>query len=100
MSDTPSSTTPRLGDTSSTESPHTFLEQQTPTVGNNHQPSNGIPKVSFNTLTHSGSGLVFDEASFRRQSPESDEVTSSDDEEQKGLGFFPKGAVSQLSSRR
>jgi hypothetical protein len=100
MSDTPSSTTPRLGDTSSTESPHTFLEQQTPTVGNNHQPSNGIPKVSFNTLTHSGSGLVFDEASFRRQSPESDAVTSSDDEEQKGLGFFPKGAVSQLSSRR
>ncbi|KAF8539967.1 hypothetical protein BDD12DRAFT_54165, partial [Trichophaea hybrida] len=100
MSDTPSSTTPRLGDTSSTESSRTFLEQQTPTVGNNHQPSNGIPKVSFNTLTHSSSGLAFDEALFRRQSPESDAVTSSDDEEQKGLGFFPKGAVSQMSSRR
>lgn len=89
-----------MGDTSAADSNRAHMEQQhTAAVGNNNLPSNGIPKVSFNTLPQSGNGLVFDETSFRRQSPESDAITSSDDEEHK-LGFFSKNTVSQLSSRR
>jgi hypothetical protein len=101
MSDAPLSTTPRMGDKPSVESPRPFLDQRTSVIGGNVQTPNGAPKVSFMPgQPGGGDGLVLEEAAFRRQSPESDAVTSSDDEEQKGLGFFSKSAVSQLSSRR
>jgi len=78
------------------DSARSYLEKVTSSLASNTHASNGVQKgVTFDT----GSGIISDEA-FRRQSPESDAVTSSDDEEQKSVGFFPKGAVSQLSSRR
>lgn len=105
-----------INNTSSVESPRSLLDQSTPTMNLStlQSSANGLPKVSFTTasplsggLTLGGgvgaggvSGLIFDESSFRRQSPESDgAVTSSDDEEHK-LGVYQKGGISQLSSRR
>jgi hypothetical protein len=92
MSDATSSTTTRQNDippmTSRSTNPHLLST---------------APKSMSSNRGGSPGGVVFDETSFRRSSPESDAVTSSDGEiDQDGASFFPpnSSALTQLSSRR
>lgn len=89
MSDAPSSSTPRLSDISSVDSPRTSLD---------HAPPNGQ-----HGHTKNGHGYVGSDEAKVRASPESDAVASSDEESEQNKLLFAQNknsAVSQFSSRR
>lgn len=102
MSDVLSTSTPRLSDISSLDSPRTSLDQTPPAgmSGVNQAPATGSP---FNPLGNTSSSFSLDDPKPRYESPESDALASSDDEiERKDLSYFPhkNSPLSALSSRR
>ncbi|KAL7275714.1 hypothetical protein RUND412_001339 [Rhizina undulata] len=104
MSDIPTTSTPRLSDISSVDSPRNSLElTPTPGMNGNIQAASAGSQPSFNPLGGKTSPLAPDDTKIRRSSPDSDALTSSDEEAEHKKMFFPPNkhsAVSALSSRR
>ncbi|KAF3942505.1 hypothetical protein ABW19_dt0207200 [Dactylella cylindrospora] len=109
MSESQSTTTPRLSEASSVDSPRDLPEPIAPAQakGNNARMPGIKPPFHANTFSGSLDPLAYVSEDMYRKTPESEALASSDDEQEQPTSYFPPGlknpkleSVSTMSSRR